>query len=170
MGQSYIGEIRMFGGNFPPYGWAFCNGQTIDISENSALFNLIGTTYGGNGVTTFNLPNLQGRIPIHQGANQGVPFIIGSIGGTENVTLTLSEIPSHSHTVAAKTSATATSPSGAVYGGNAADAIYSAKAPSAPMNAGMVGVGGGSQPHDNLMPYLAVSFIISLFGVYPSQG
>ena len=169
MGQSYIGEIRMFGGNFPPFGWAFCNGQTIDISENSALFNLIGTTYGGNGVTTFNLPNLQGRIPIHQGANQGVPFIIGSIGGTENVTLTLSEIPSHSHTVAAKTSATATSPSGAVYGGNAAHAIYSAKAPSAPMNAGMVGVGGGSQPHNNLMPYLAVSFIISLFGVYPSQ-
>jgi microcystin-dependent protein len=165
MGQSYIGEIRMFGGNFAPVGWAFCDGQQMQISENDALYNLIGTAYGGNGTTTFNLPDLRGRLPIHQ----GLSYVIGQIGGTESVTLTLQQIPSHNHTVAAKTSATATSPSGAVYGGNAADAIYSAKAPSAPMNAGMVGVGGGSQPHDNMMPYLAVSFIISLFGVYPSQ-
>ena len=170
MGQSYIGEIRMFGGNFPPLNWAFCDGQQMQISENDALYNLIGTAYGGDGQTTFNLPDLRGRLPIHQGVYQGLNYVIGQIGGAESVTLTLQQIPSHSHTVAAKTSATATSPSGAVYGGNAADAIYSAKAPSAPMNAGMVRVGGGSQPHDNMMPYLAVSFIISLFGVYPSQG
>jgi microcystin-dependent protein len=166
MSQPFIGEIRMFGGNFAPAGWAFCNGQVMSIAQNNALFALIGTTYGGDGVQTFNLPNLMGRLPTHQGGG----FVIGQLAGTENVTLTLNQIPQHNHSVAAATSANSKSPSGAVYGGNTADHVYTANAPSAQMNAGMVGIGGGSQPHSNMMPYGVVSFIISLFGIFPSQN
>ena len=166
MSDPYIGEIRMFGGNFAPVGWAFCNGQSMAIAENDVLFNLIGTTYGGDGVTTFNLPDLRGRLPIHQGGT----FTIGQLSGTENVTLNLNQIPAHSHTVGALTAANAKNPSGAAYGGSTADPIYTAGAPSVAMNPGMVGVGGGSQAHSNMMPYGVVSFIISLFGIYPSQG
>jgi microcystin-dependent protein len=166
MSQPYIGEIRMFGGNFAPQGWAFCNGQTMSIAQNNALFALIGTTYGGDGVNTFNLPNLMGRLPIHQGTG----FVIGQLSGTESVTLTLNQIPQHNHSVAAATSANAKSPSGTVYGGNTADHVYTANAPSAQMNAGTVGIGGGGQSHNNMMPYGVVSFIISLFGIFPSQN
>jgi microcystin-dependent protein len=169
MATSFIGEIRMFGGNFPPQGWAFCNGQILAIAENDALFALIGTTFGGDGVQTFGLPDLRGRIPVHQGSNLGSTFVIGQVSGTETVTLTSNQIAGHSHTVAAATSATVANPSGAVYGGNT-DAIYSTAAPSAPMNAAMVTSGGGGQPHDNMMPFGVVNFIISLFGVFPSRN
>jgi len=165
MGTPYIGEIRMFGGNFPPQNWAFCDGQLMSIAQNDVLFALIGTTYGGDGVNTFALPDLRGRLPMHQGSG----FIIGQLGGTETVTVTANQIPAHTHTVAALTAANAVSPSSAVYGGNTPGHIYTANAPSAPMNAGMVGIGGGSLPHENMMPYGVVSFIISLFGVFPSQ-
>lgn len=165
MSEPFIGEIRMFGGNFAPQGWAFCDGAAIAISENDALFALIGTTYGGDGQTTFNLPDLRGRLPVHQGSG----FIIGQSAGTESVTLTVNQMPQHTHAVSARTSATAGSPSGAMYGGNTTTTIYT-PTPSAPMNAAMVGVGGGSQPHGNMMPYGVVSFIISLYGIFPSQG
>ena len=165
MSEPYIGEIRMFAGNFAPVNWAFCNGQLIAIAENEALFAVIGTTYGGDGQSTFALPNLQGRVPIHQGSG----FVIGQLAGTETVTLTTNQIPSHTHAVAALANANAKSPSNAVYGGQTNDQIYSAAA-GGQMNAGMVQLAGGSQPHDNMMPFVAVSFIIALFGIFPSQN
>src|SRR6266849_3560816 len=122
MSQPYVGQILMFGGNFAPAGWAFCNGQQMDISQNDTVFSLIGTTYGGDGQTTFNLPDLRGRLPIHQGGG----FVLGQSAGTETVTLTVNQIPQHTHAVSARTSATAGSPSGAMYGGNTADTIYAA--------------------------------------------
>ena len=165
MGQPYVGEIRMFAGNFAPQGWMLCQGQLLPISQYSTLFNLIGTTYGGDGQQTFQLPDLQGRVPIHQGSG----FVIGQRAGTENHTLTLNEIPNHNHGVAALTGANAKSPSGTVYGGNTGDPIYAAT-PSAQMNASMISVNSGGQPHDNMMPVLTVNFIISLFGIFPSQN
>jgi microcystin-dependent protein len=165
----FVGEIRMFGGNFAPVGWAFCNGQLMAIANNETLFQLIGTTYGGDGQTTFGLPNLQGRLPVHQGTSvNGGSFIIGQLAGEENHTLVQNEIPSHNHLVAAGP-ATSASPSGNVYGGGGA-ALYRTAAPSAAMNAAMIGLNPGSQPHSNLMPSLCVSFIISLSGIFPSQN
>lgn len=165
MSQPYIGEIRMFGGNFAPVGWAFCNGALMDISQNDALFNLIGTTYGGDGQSTFALPNLQSRVPVHVGPG----FALGQSGGAETVTLTTSQIPAHSHVPQCNSSAgTQSSPSGGVWAQSTLDQ-FSASAPSAPMAAAALGSSGGSQPHDNMLPYLAVNFILSLFGVFPSQ-
>jgi microcystin-dependent protein len=161
----YIGEIRIFGGTFAPIGWSFCNGQSMSISENNALFNLIGTTYGGDGISTFNLPNLQSRLPIGMGNG----YVMGQQAGEENHTLTGNETPSHVHTVSALTTATVATPASGVYGGATTVAIYEA-ASSAQMNAGMVSPNTGGQPHSNMMPYLAINFIISLEGIYPSQG
>lgn len=163
MSQPFIGEIRMFGGNFAPSGWAFCNGQLLSIAENSALFNLIGTTYGGDGQSTFALPNLQCRVPVHQGSG----YIIGQLAGEENHTLTTGEMPAHTHAVGAKNQATTSAVGGGVYAGNGL-AAYKA-ATGATMNAATVKVNSGSQPHSNLMPFQAVSFIIALLGIYPSQ-
>jgi microcystin-dependent protein len=159
----------MFGGNFAPVGWAFCNGALLAISQYDALYALIGTTYGGDGQNTFALPDLRGRIPVHQGNYQGTNYIQGQLAGTETVTLTTNQMPAHTHQVVARTSATAASPSGAVYGGNT-ESIYKAGNPSAQMNAGMIGIGGGSQPHSNMMPYLVVNFIIALEGIFPSRN
>ncbi len=164
MSEPFVGEIRMFGGNFAPVGWAFCNGALMSIAEFTVLFQLIGTTYGGDGQNTFALPDLRGRLPLHQGNS----FVIGQLAGTETVTLITGQMPQHTHQVVARTTAAAASPSGNVYGGNT-DSIYSAT-PTAPMNAAMIGLGGGSQPHSNMMPYLAVNFIISLEGIFPSQN
>lgn len=164
MSEPFVGEIRMFGGNFAPVGWAFCDGSLIAISQNTALFSLIGTIYGGDGQNTFGLPDLRGRLPVHQGSG----FVLGQLAGTETVTLTTNQMPAHTHTVLARTSATAGSPSGAMYGGNT-DSIYTPTA-SAQMNAGVIAPAGGSQPHDNMMPYLVVSFIIALEGIYPSRN
>lgn len=174
MGAPFIGEIRIFFGNFAPAGWALCNGQTMAISENETLFNLIGTTYGGDGQTTFNLPDLQGRVPIHPGNG----FVFAETGGSESVTLTTSQIPAHSHGAACNSAAgTSASPTGGFWAGEADTAIkpytntpFSSTNPAANMNSLIVGSAGGSQPHDNMLPFLTVNFIISLFGIFPSQN
>jgi microcystin-dependent protein len=166
MATAFVGEIRMFGGTFAPAGWALCSGQLLAISENDVLFALIGTTYGGDGVNTFALPDLRGRLPVHQGS----AYVIGQRAGTETVTLTSNQIAQHTHTVAALTSANSKTPANSAYGGNTTDAVYTANAPSAPMNAAMIGPNTGNQPHDNMMPFGVVNFIISLFGVFPSRN
>jgi microcystin-dependent protein len=169
MSSPYVGEIRMFGGNFAPVGWAFCNGATMPISENDALFNLIGTTYGGDGQVTFNLPNLQSRLPMHQGTGPGLsPRTIGEAGGVETVTLTTQQIPTHSHApLSISGNGNQTTPQNGVWAG-VATSIYTSNAPNTAFNNTLGGSAGGSQPHDNMMPYLAINFIISLFGIYPS--
>ena len=173
MGQPFIGEIRIFAGNFAPASWAFCDGSTLSISQNDALFNLIGTTYGGDGVNTFNLPNLLGRTPVHQGTDiHGNPYIIGQLGGQETVLLTVNQIPAHSHVPQAalgSTSNPANSPAGNVWSGWTGGQ-FTTQAPTGSLNPAAIGLDGGSQPHDNMAPFLAISFIISLFGIYPSQG
>jgi microcystin-dependent protein len=171
MSSPFVGEIRIFGGNFPPAGWAFCDGSLVAISENDALFQLIGTTYGGDGQTTFALPDLRGRVPMHQGGGPGLSNrIIGEAGGVETVTLTTNQIPAHSHApLAVSGSGNQATPQNGVWAG-AANSLYSLNAPSLALNATLGSVVGGSQPHDNLMPFLAVSFIISLFGIFPTQN
>lgn len=167
MAQPYIGEIRMFGGNFAPVGWMFCEGQLLPISENDALFNLIGTTYGGDGQTTFALPDLRGRLPVHQGSGS----VIGESGGVEQVTLTPGQIPIHTHPLLASTGpGNVNTPGGNVTGESAAVKIYYADQPSVAMGPQAISSTGGSQPHSNFQPYLCISFIISLFGIFPSQG
>lgn len=165
----YVGEIRMFGGNFAPAGWMLCQGQVLPISEYETLFQLIGTTYGGDGQTTFNLPDLQGRVPVHMGTGpNGDQYVIGQSAGVETVTLSVSQIPAHSHVPLASTdTGTQTSPSGNVWA-NSAKFPYSPNAPAAAMAGTAVQNDGGSQPHDNMVPFLAINFIISLFGVFPS--
>jgi|SRR5579864_654885 len=166
MSQPFIGEIRMFGGNFAPVGWAFCNGAIIPISQNDALFNLIGTTYGGDGQSTFALPDLQSRVPVHVGPG----FALGQSGGAETVTLTTSQIPAHSHVPDAQSNqGTQSTPAGNVWAAQSALTEFSASAPNTTMDPAALGSSGGSQPHDNMIPFLVVNFIISLFGVFPSQ-
>jgi len=175
VGTPYIGEIRMFAGNFPPQGWMFCEGQVLPISNYQPLFTLIGTMYGGDGATTFNLPDLRGRIPVHQGTGPGgTPYSVGQQGGVEQVALTLAQMPAHTH------AAQAQSGNGTQAGpGNGAWAreqdpnlkpFSTAQNPSGTMNAASLTATGGNQPHENRMPFLAVSFIMALEGVYPSQG
>jgi microcystin-dependent protein len=164
MAQPYVGEIRMFAGNFAPQGWMFCEGELLPISENETLFQLIGTTYGGDGESTFAVPDLRGRIPIHQGNN----FILAETGGAEEITLTVQQIPSHGHAwIASEAPATALTPQNNVPA-EASKRFYvdpsqtSAFAPQGILPA------GGNQPHTNFQPYLCVDFIISLFGIFPS--
>lgn len=167
MSSPFIGEIRMFGGNFAPVGWAFCNGALIPISENDALFNLIGTTYGGDGQETFALPNLQSRIPMHVGPG----FALGQSGGTESVTLTTSQIPAHSHVPRClSTPGNILVPTAGVWAQPSSGTDYSSAAPSLAMDPAALQSAGGSQPHDNMVPFLVVNFILSLFGVFPSQS
>lgn len=174
MGLSYVGEIRIFAGSFAPAGWQFCDGRLLAISEYETLFTLIGTTYGGDGQETFGLPDLRGRLPVHMGAGGGLTNrIIGESGGVETVTLTTQQIPQHSHPFLASTDlAGQSSPSGNVVAqlGTAGSFIYVAGSPSVPLAANSVQPVGGNQPHDNLQPYVTVSFIISLFGLFPSQN
>jgi microcystin-dependent protein len=162
-----VGEIRMFGGNFAPAGWMFCEGQLLPISENETLFQLIGTTYGGDGESTFALPDLRGRVPIHQGNG----FILAETGGVESVTLTVQQIPAHAHPLLGTNDvATATAPGGAVLAATtgATTAAYGTDNPMTNMHASSITPVGGSQPHANFQPFLCVSFIISLFGIFPS--
>lgn len=167
MSQPYVGEIRMFGGNFAPAGWMFCEGQLLPISENDTLFQLIGTTYGGDGQSTFALPDLRGRVPVHQGSG----YVLGETGGAEQVTLTAQQMPPHVHPQLANSgAATQNAPSGNVLAASATTDVYVPSGPFAALNAGVVGPAGGSQPHSNLQPYAVVSFIISLFGVFPPQN
>ncbi|MGH9841958.1 MAG: phage tail protein [Blastocatellia bacterium] len=173
MASPYVGEIRMFGGNFAPVGWAFCNGQLLPISEFDTLFTLIGTTYGGDGINTFAVPDLRGRIPIHQGQGNGLsPRPIGQAGGVEQVTLTVPQIPTHTHTANCSTGAgNQGGPINHLWAAASTLTPYSADASALqPMGAGAIeNDGGKSQPHENRMPYLAVAFIISLWGIFPSQ-
>ena len=171
MSQPYIGEIRMFGGSFNPNGWAMCNGALMPIAENDALFVLIGTTYGGDGQETFGLPNLNGRVPIHQGSGGGVTYVIGEVGGTESVTLTTAQIPNHTHALLGATGNGAqANPNNNFLASSTLVKPYAAETPATNMAASAIGPAGGSQPHENMQPYLVVSFIISLFGIYPNQN
>jgi microcystin-dependent protein len=165
MSDPFVGEIRMFGGNYAPAGWMFCAGQVLSISEYDMLFSLIGTTYGGDGQATFALPDLRGRQPWHQGSTP-----IGSMAGAETVTLTVDQIPSHTHLLAASgTQATSATPSRTVPA-PWADGQYSAGPSDSTLATTAVGATGSTQPHENRPPYLAVNFIISLYGIYPSQN
>ncbi|HMS41345.1 MAG TPA: tail fiber protein [Pyrinomonadaceae bacterium] len=175
MASPFIAEIRMFAGTFAPRFYAFCDGQIIAISQNTALFSLIGTFYGGNGQTTFGLPNLQGRAPIHTGQGPGLTDrVIGETGGSENVTLLSTQIPQHNHSANALNAAgNQTSPANntwaTVLSGRNAQLLYGTSA-NTQMNPNAVGISGGSQPHNNLPPYLVVSFIIALQGIFPSRN
>ena len=166
MAQPYVGEIRMFAGNFAPAGWMFCEGQLLPISENETLFNLIGTTYGGDGQSTFALPDLRGRLPVHFGNG----FTLAETGGAEEITLTVQQLPAHSHPFVASTDITnLTAVTSNVLGQPNAASIYFPSPPTQTLDARSVSSIGGSQPHSNFQPYLCVDFIISLFGIFPSQ-
>ncbi|MEK6281960.1 MAG: tail fiber protein [Acidobacteriota bacterium] len=167
MAQPYVGEIRMFAGNFAPSGWMFCEGQLLPISENETLFNLIGTTYGGDGQSTFALPDLRGRLPIHQGNG----FILAETGGAEEITLTVPQIPAHSHPLVASTANASSTDSAGNVGARVTVAgvfPYGTDNPLQPIAPQAVSPVGGSQPHTNFQPYLCINFIISLFGIFPS--
>ncbi len=171
MSDQYLGEIRMFGGNFAPYGWALCNGQLLSISQNTALFSLIGTYYGGDGVTTFALPNLQSRIPLHQGQGVGLsPYVIGQNGGTENVTLTSQQMPQHNHSVQVFNAPGNTNKAGGNYLADSTSGNAYQAAQNSTLNTGAVSFSGNSQPHNNIQPYLCITFIIALQGIYPSRN
>lgn len=172
MSDPYIGEIRMFAGNFAPQGWRFCQGQLLPISEYDALFNLIGTTYGGDGQQTFALPNLQSRAPIHMGQGSGTSnYIIGQNGGVENVTLSVQQIPNHNHLVTvANVPANSGRAGGNLLAASSGPTAYINAAPAAAMNAKSLDLAGGTQPHTNLQPLLAINFIISLNGIYPTPN
>lgn len=163
----FIGEIRMFAGTFAPLGWMFCEGQILPISENEALFSLIGTTFGGDGQETFALPDLRGRAPVHQGNG----MVLGEMSGAEYVTLTLNQIPAHTHAAGASSGhGDSVSPVGRVPAVNAAGGPQYAAAANATLAAGALEAAGGSQPHNNMQPYLCIHHIISLYGIYPSQS
>jgi microcystin-dependent protein len=163
--QPYVGEIRMFAGNFPPAGWMFCEGALLPISENETLFQLIGTTYGGDGESTFALPDLRGRLPIHQGNG----FILAETGGAEEITLTTQQVPAHSHAfLASNDIANQPNPAQSVIGRSGQVNAFLNAGPSVAMAPQFLGPVGGSQPHTNFQPYLCVDFIISLFGIFPS--
>ncbi len=172
MAQPYVGEIRIFAGNFAPAGWMFCNGQMLPISENETLFQLIGTAFGGDGQETFALPDLRGRSPIHAGQGPGLqPYGFAEFGGEEQVTLIASRVPAHSHALRVSSgTATLASPIGTVAGDASASGalVYSAFVPDTAMHASAISPVGASQPHENRMPYLGIHFIISLFGIFPN--
>ncbi|HLL14022.1 MAG TPA: tail fiber protein [Pyrinomonadaceae bacterium] len=172
MAQPYIGEIRMFAGTFNPLGWEFCNGQEIPISENEALFALIGTTYGGNGEDKFALPNLQSRIPMHFGQGpDGVNYPLAQMAGTEQETLTIQQIPVHTHALLASTAvAQNPDPAAHVVAQSTAGFLYIEDVPDVQFNINAATPVGGSQPHDNTQPFLCINYIISLFGIFPSPS
>ena len=171
MSEPFVGEIRMFAGNFAPRGWAFCDGQLLAVSQNDALFSLLGTIYGGDGRTTFALPDMRGRIPIHAGSGPGLsPRRLGAKGGAENVTLVVNQLPSHSHTAKVSTAGGAeSSPQDEYLGASPNVRVFRPDAPDQTMNTDSITNVGGSQPHINLQPFLCINFIIALFGIYPSR-
>jgi microcystin-dependent protein len=167
MAQPYVGEIRMFAGNFAPAGWSFCSGQIMPISENETLFQLIGTTYGGDGQETFALPDLRGRLPIHQGNG----YVLAETGGVEEVTLTINQIPAHSHPMlGASGNGSQSNPKNNVLASSTLVKLYSGESADTAMSASSITSIGGNQPHTNFQPYLCLNFIISLFGIFPSQN
>jgi microcystin-dependent protein len=179
MSEAYIGEIRMFGGNFAPSGWALCNGQLLPIASNAALFSILGTTFGGDGVTTFGLPNLQGRVPIHWGMGAGLsPYVVGQSGGVEHVTLSSNQMPIHNHLVNASSTPPARGgaspanayPSAPAVTPNTTTVASYSTTTNATMNAQMIGTAGGNTPFPILQPFLCVTFIIALNGIFPSRN
>lgn len=171
MASPFLGQISMFGGNFAPRGYAFCSGQILSIAQNTALFALVGTTYGGDGQTTFALPDMRGRIPYHQGnLGGGGSYTMGELAGSESVTLTTNNLPPHTHSpVGNSTDGSQSSPANGFWGVGSTNK-YSTAAPNAPMNAGAVGVAGGSQPHENMLPFLCINFIIAIEGIFPPRN
>jgi microcystin-dependent protein len=172
MAQPYVGEIRMFAGNFAPAGWMFCSGQLLPISEYETLYNLILTTYGGDGQSTFALPDLRGRVPIHQGTGPGgSPYVLAESGGVETVTLTTSQMPAHTHPMIVSTAiANSSNPANAILATSSQVSMYFGGNANSNMNATAISSAGGSQPHTNVQPYLCLNFIISIFGIFPSQS
>jgi microcystin-dependent protein len=170
MSEPFVGEIRMFAGNFAPSGWSLCDGQLLAVSQNDALFSLLGTIYGGDGRTTFGLPDLRGRIPIHTGSGPGLSTRqLGAKGGAENVTLTTNQLPSHTHPVKGTNDiGNSTEPAGRLPASSNTIDLYVSTAPTVDFNAAAVPGTGGSQSHNNLMPFLCINFIIALVGIYPS--
>ncbi len=173
MAEPFSGEIRMFAGNFAPRSWAFCDGQLLDISQNDALFSLFGTIYGGDGRNTFGLPDLRGRVPVHAGGSSGPGLSerrLGVKGGQENVTLNVSQLPSHAHPMQGTSSpANATSPADKVPAAAQGD-VYSTDFSATAMSSSAVTQVGGSRSHNNLQPFLCINFIVALFGIYPSRS
>lgn len=171
MSQPFLGTIMMFAGNFAPLGWAECNGALLPISQNEALFSLIGTTYGGDGQTTFAVPDLRGRVPIHQGTGPGLStYSIGQQAGSETVTLVANQMGGHTHQLQSNNSnGTANSPAGAIVAGSASTP-YTTAAGDTSFGPSMIGAAGGSQPHENMMPFLALTFVIAVQGIFPSQN
>lgn len=166
MSTPFLGEIKIVSFNFPPKGWATCNGQIMAINENQALFSILGTTYGGNGIQTFALPNLQGRVPLHVGSG----IVLGQSAGEQNVTLSVSEIPSHYHIPAGvNNNATLTSPTSNMCASSPSNP-FGTGTPSVTLNSAAVAQTGGSQPHQNMPPYLVLEFVIALVGIFPSQN
>lgn len=172
MPQPYIGEIRTFAGNYAPAGWAFCSGQLLPISENDALFTVLGTRFGGDGQENFALPNLQSRVPLHFGTgNDGIPYQVGDQVGVESVTLTTQQLPVHNHVpIATANNGDQPSPIGSVWASNTIVKPYNINPAAADMGSPSMSATGGSQPHDNTQPYLCVNFIISLYGIFPSSS
>lgn len=171
MSTPYVGEIRLFAGNFAPAGWMLCQGQLLAIAENEVLFQLIGTTYGGDGESSFSLPDLRGRVPVHQGQGPGMSQrTLGELGGTETVTLLASQMPIHTHALHASTAAASGSTPGGALLATTPVPSYDANPAATAMAAGAVGSTGGTQPHENMAPTLALNYIISLFGIFPSQS
>ncbi len=169
MSSPYIGEIRLFAGNFAPAGWHFCDGSLMAIADDQALFSLIGTTYGGDGQNTFGLPDLRGRVPVHQGTGAGTTFTLGQNGGAESVTLTAQQMPAHQHPLQARTSVGgASSPANNVFAQGPPGGVQIYTQDNSVLPVGTSSVAGGSQPHENRQPLLAISFIIALFGVFPT--
>ncbi|MBD8890936.1 phage tail protein [Roseibium litorale] len=171
MSEPFVGEIRMFAGNFAPRGWAFCDGQLLAVSQNDALFSLLGTVYGGDGRTTFGLPDMRGRIPIHQGTGPGLsPRRLGSKSGSETVTLTVNQLPSHSHDFSASTAlAEEDSPADRVLARVSGYNLYNKDTQTTSLNTASIENIGGSRSHTNMMPSICVSFIMALVGIYPSR-
>lgn len=170
MSNPYVGEIRMFAGNFAPAGWMFCDGTLLPITDNETLFNLIGTTYGGDGQSTFALPDLRGRAAVHQGTGQSA-YALAQSGGVEQVTLTTQQTPAHSHTFSATSSiGTQANPGGNLLANSQGPQPYIQESPDNALNQQTLSQVGGGQPHDNRQPYVGISFIISLFGIFPSQN
>jgi microcystin-dependent protein len=172
MSDPYLGEIRLFGGSFAPVGWAFCDGQVLDIAANDTLFALLGTTYGGDGQTTFGLPDLRGRVPVHAGQGPGLTDRqLGVPGGSETVTLSTAQLPAHTHRAHASTGpGTSTSPASSVWANSPNGPYVATPATTVPMHTGAVAAMGGNQPHDNMLPFTGVSFIIAMVGIYPSPS
>lgn len=163
----------MFAGTFAPRGWAYCDGSLLAISTNTALFSILGTTYGGDGRTTFGLPDLRGRLPMHPGTGPGLsPRVLGESSGSENVTLLATQMPAHNHTVGCHSAADQSAPTGSIPAteGTGGAPVYSSQPADGVMNPAMIGIAGGSQPHDNMPPFLCVAFIIALEGVFPSRN